>query len=249
MLSFRRITVRLLALFALSGFGGAALSARNTAEKPANVDAGSFGIFVRGQRVATETFRIQQGATVSTATSEFKMEQGETKVAHRSELQITTAGDLRHYEWRELSPGKAQLVVEPSDSFLVERIIPNPPEKPIQRPFTLPASTMILDDYCFSHREILAWRYLAQVCGNNLAQCRPAPTQFGVLAPQQRSSLTVTIEYTGLQKVAIRGTEQQLSQFRLKIDDVEWMLYLDGSLKLIRISIPTEETEIVRDPS
>ena len=33
------------------------------------VDSGSFGIFLNGHRIATETFSIQQNATGSTATS------------------------------------------------------------------------------------------------------------------------------------------------------------------------------------
>ncbi|HZC22771.1 MAG TPA: hypothetical protein VE866_05480, partial [Candidatus Binatia bacterium] len=44
-------------------------------EKPAaaqTVDSGSFGIFVRGQRVATETFSIQQQNGASSIKSQFK---------------------------------------------------------------------------------------------------------------------------------------------------------------------------------
>ncbi len=40
------------------------------------VDAGSFGVFMNGRRVATETFSIQQNAEGSVATSEFKTEPG-----------------------------------------------------------------------------------------------------------------------------------------------------------------------------
>jgi len=47
------------------------------------VDSGSFGIFIRGQRVATETFHIQQQGGNSVITSQLK----ETGGTSRSEMQ------------------------------------------------------------------------------------------------------------------------------------------------------------------
>lgn len=213
--------------------------------KSNTVDSGVFAISVNGQRIATESFQIQQSDTGSIATSEFKTERGDKSV-QKSELQMTPAGDLRRYEWREISPGKAHLSVEPSDDFLMQQVTPNPPDRATQNPFVLPRSTMILDDYFFSHREILAWRYLAQACGGKLQQCRPGALQFGILVPQQRTPMMVTIEYAGPEKVTVAGKELQLNRLNMKTEDADWQLYLDSNLKLIRIVVPSEQTEVVR---
>ena len=71
-----------------------------------SVDAGSFGVFMNGRRVATEKFSIQQNTAGSVATSEFKTEPGVDPAAQSSELQLALNGELRKYEWREISPGK-----------------------------------------------------------------------------------------------------------------------------------------------
>jgi hypothetical protein len=236
-----------LLLLGLAGWLGTLTPALPAAEKPHLVDAGTFVVLVKGQRIATETFHIEQSPTVNTASAEFKSESGE-KAVQKAELQITPAGDLRKYEWRELSPGKSQIVVEPADQFLVERIVPEPPQRPVQQSFIMPLSTVILDDYFFSQREILAWRYLAQACGGKLENCRPARTQFGVLVPRQRLPLTASLAYVGVEKVMVNGTERELNRINLRLgDDPEWALYLDGSLKVIRIDIPAESTQVIRE--
>jgi hypothetical protein len=89
---------------------------------PQIVDSGSFGVFVNGQRIATESFQIHQKEGYSITSSELKMEDG-SKAAQEAQLEILTNGDLRKYEWQELSPTKARSVVQPSEQFLVWRYI------------------------------------------------------------------------------------------------------------------------------
>ncbi|HEV2716756.1 MAG TPA: hypothetical protein VGU64_15950, partial [Terriglobales bacterium] len=137
-------------------------SAAATKEKePAGqkVDSGSFGVFVNGRRVATETFSIVQNNNGSVANSQFKTEPGADSAAQSSQLELSVNGDLRRYEWKELSPGKAQALILPNDNLLIERSSSTPQDKQEEHPFLLPTSTSILDDYFFIHREILAWKY------------------------------------------------------------------------------------------
>lgn len=213
------------------------------------VDSGSFGVFVNGRRVATETFDIQQGPTGSIAKSEFKTETGDPSV-QSSELLLSPGGDIVKYEFSEQSPGKGEASVVPANDFLTERIKKSPGEKPEEQPFLLPASTSILDDYFFSHREILIWRFLATACkqDNKELKC-PANqrTQFGTLNPHQRSSQPVSLELTGKDKVTIRGTEQQLDKFLLKSEGGDWVLWVDGNFKVQRIMIAADNTEVLRD--
>jgi len=229
----------------------AAAAASKEKEAPGHmVDSGSFGVFVNGHRVATETFSIQQNGGGSVATSEFKTEAGTDQAVQSSELQLGAAGDLRKYQWKEISPGKAEAVVLPNDQFLMERSTNNPQAKQDEQPFLLPASTSILDDYFFIHREILAWRYLAMGCRQDKGQVQcpmNQKTQFGTLNPHARASMPVTLEFLGKEKVSIRGVERELNRFALKSDGGEWALWLDEQFKLVRIAIPADNTEVVRD--
>ena len=214
------------------------------------VDSGSFGVFMNGHRVATETFSVQQSRSGSVATSEFKTEEGVNKAVQSSVLQLSAAGDLVKYEWKEVSPGQAQAVVLPNENFLVERSHNNPQDKQEEHPFLLPASTSVLDDYFFIHREILAWKFLAAGCRQDKGeiQCPVSQrTQFGTLNPHQRASMPVSIEFSGKEKVTVHGVGRQLSRFNLKSEGGDWALWLDDQFKVVRILVATDNTEIVRD--
>jgi len=168
------------------------------------------------------------------------------KNSQRSELQLNSNGNLRRYEWRETSPGKAQLVVEPTEDFLLERVTPEPGAKPQEKPFILPASTPVLDDYFFSHREILLWRYLAQACNGNLSGCRPGKLQFGVLIPHQQMSAPVTVEYMGPEQSSVGGEMRAINRFNITSEDSVWAVWMDPTTsKVMRMS--TGNTEVVRD--
>jgi hypothetical protein len=242
----------LVLLMACSALAATDKDAKESRDKKAGqvVDSGSFGVFMNGRRIATETFSIQQNGNGSTASSEFKTEGGGDVATQSSELQLTAGGDLRKYEWREISPGKAQAVVLPNDNLLIERASANPQDKQEEHPFLLPISTSILDDYFFIHREILAWKYLATGCRQENGQVS-CPTkqraQFGALNPHARSSMLVSVEFTGKEKVPVHGAERELSRFMLKSDSGEWSLWLDDQFKLVRISVADDNTEVVRD--
>ena len=219
------------------------------AEAPQIVDSGSFGVFVNGRRVATESFQIHQKEGYSVTTSELKMEDG-SKAAQEAELEIMSNGDLRKYEWHELNPTKARATVVTSDNFLIERLTPQPGDKPTELAFILPASTSVVDDYFFSHREILLWRYIATACGpaqNN--RCRMEKLQFGVFVPRQQTPTMVSLEYKGREKVQIRGAERELDRIDMTADGLQWSFWVDAadSYKLQRILVNSEKTEIVRD--
>jgi hypothetical protein len=240
-------TLPLVLLVAVSLFCQAA-DKKSAAAKV--VDAGTFGIFVKGQRVATEKFEIAQQGDGNVTRAELKAEEGGNKAVQKTELQLSGTGDLRHYSWNELSPGKAQATVDPDENFLRERIMPSPSEKAIDQPFILPTSTAILDDYFFSHRELLTWRYLGSNCTQNASgqtECKLSKSEFGVLIPRQRTSTLVTVEFIGKEKVMIRGQQVELDRFNLQGDGVDWAMWFDAAHKLQRVLIASDFTEVVRD--
>ena len=213
------------------------------------VDSGTFGVFAGGQRVATETFSIKQSSQGSTVSSQFKSAQGEQNAEQSSLLQLTPSGDLRSYEWKELSPGKTVASVTPDESFLIEQFSDTPNSKPHDQNFLLPASTAILDDYVFVQREVLAWKYLATACKHQQGpvQCPVnQKVQFGTLNPHERSSMLVSIEFSGRDKVKIGTSQRDLSRFLLKGETGDWAFWLDDQFKLVRL-LNDGGTEIVRD--
>ena len=213
------------------------------------VDSGSFGIFLQGHRIGTETFNIEQKPDVSVAKAEVKIEDAAGKATQNSELKILANGDLQRYTWKAVSPEKAETTVEYKDQFLVQSIGAGGAQKPQERAYMLPPSTMIVDDNFFSHREILLWRYVASACGGTTQPtgCRIERGQFGVFVPHQQSSATVTMEYKGKEKIPVRGAEVELDHFTMNTDGVEWALWMDSSFKVQLIQVPSEHVEVVRD--
>jgi hypothetical protein len=214
------------------------------------VDSGSFGVFINGRRAATETFSVQQSSTGSSIVSGFKSEAGADKAEQTSEWQMTGTGELQKYEWKEISPGQSQAVVLPNQDFLIERFRISPKDKEQEQPFMLPASSSFLDDYFFVQREVLAWKFLASSCKQEKGrlQCPfKQHVQFGALNPHARSSMAVTVEFAGREKVTIRGVERVLNRLDLKSESSDWELWLDDQFKLQRILISGENTEVIRD--
>jgi hypothetical protein len=213
------------------------------------VDSGSFAVLLGGRRVGTETFSITQNSDGSSITSHFKTDAGVEQAEQSSDLELYANGDLRRYEWKELGPGQSHAVVEPKESFLIEHEWKNPSDKPLEQPFLLPSSTTILDDYFFVQREVLAWRYLATSCKqDNGIQCPlKQKTQMGTLNAHARASQPVGVEFAGREKISIHGTERELIRLNMTTESGDWSLWIDDSLKLQRMVIPAENTEVVRD--
>jgi len=209
------------------------------------VDSGTFGIYIKGKRVASEKFEIMQSPEMSVAKGELRLE--DAKTAQKAELQLSPNGNLIRYEWSE--SGKGQLVVEPKDEFLVEHVTLTEPQKSAEQPFILSASTLVMDDGFFSQRELLLWRYLATQCQPKKGEkgCTLGSQQYGVIVPRQQTSIQLTVEYKGSQKVNVKGTDLDLQRFELHAEGYDWIIWIDSSYKIQKIAIDAEGTEIYRE--
>jgi hypothetical protein len=210
------------------------------------IDSGSFGVFVSGRRVATETFVIKQLIDSSVTSSDIKLEN--SKETQHSELQLTPRGDLVRYDWKE-SGGqeKGETTVEPAQQFLMQKVKAN--DKYTEQPYLMPNSSAVLDDYFFSHRELLLWRYLGSGCIPKTGQqgCELQKAQYGFVVPRQRSSGMASLSYIGKETVQIHGAIKELDKFSMTSDFGDWLLYLDENKKLVRVIILGESTEVIRD--
>jgi hypothetical protein len=213
---------------------------------PQMVDSGSFGVFIKGQRVITETFDIQQDSDYSSIKAQLKETTGATPTDQKSNLEVTSNGQIIRYEWSQAAGGS--LLVLPKDEFLIEKITATPTAKAAEQPFLMPNTSTILDNNFFIHREVMAWRYLATApCHGDAGNRQCQPEEFGVLVPQDRTSLRVRMELVGKEKVTIRGEQRELLRLNLRGDGFDWALYLDDRYKLMRVAIPADNTEVVRD--
>lgn len=231
-------------------------------------DSGSFGIYLNGKRVGTETFNItetlnnERRPEYSTTTSEIKFDDGKFKADQTAEMQVSAKGDLRSYVWHATVPQKEEATVEPKDQLLVEHVIPAD-QKKVDVPHMLPTSTVILDDNFFSQREVLLWWYLANSCQrqNNDLMC--GARKFVILVPHQHASGNATLELMGQDKVMVKGSERELNKVKLETNGplamtwlneqareeeaTQWLLWVDDQYKVIKMTVAGSGIEVVRD--
>ncbi|HET9407140.1 MAG TPA: hypothetical protein VFO39_07865 [Candidatus Sulfotelmatobacter sp.] len=213
------------------------------------VDSGSFGIYVRGQRVITETFDIRQTNGASSIRSQLKEVAGSSPVDQKSTLEMSATGDLIRYNWSQAGGGSIE--VQPSNEFLIEKIVAGAGAKPAEQPFLLPSTSLILDNNFFVQREIVAWRYLGADCKPEAGRlkCAQSPLEFGALVPQDRTSMRIKVGFVGMEKVSMHGAERELMRLNLSSEGFDWALWVDDQdhFKLMRVAIPADSTEVVRD--
>ncbi len=215
---------------------------------PVNViDSGIFDIMIGGKKVATETFQISQEADFSLAKGTLKTEDG-SKESQSYELELLPSGNLRKYVWSETGGSNGQSTIEPQNDFLVQHINATTLQKAVEQSYILPPSTAVLDDYFFSHRELLLWRYLATNCAKPSAQGCPMPkTNFGAIVPRQRNSMSVSLEFKGREKLMLHGKEVELSRFLMHTESDDWSLWMDDQYKLQRVLVDSDQTEVIRE--
>jgi hypothetical protein len=223
---------------------------RENKHEGTEIDSGSFGVFQNNHRVGTEKFTIYQTSYGSLTHSEFKTENASTEAAQASELQLTSNGEIRRYEWKEISPGKAQSMVVPNSDFLTQKWKATPQEKEQEQPYLLPVSTSILDDYFFVQRELLAWKFLGQSCKQDKGQLEcplKQRSQFGTLNPHQHSPAPLSMEFLGREKISTKTGQQDLLKLELKTDASTWQLWLNDQFKVMRMVVVGENTQVDRD--
>lgn len=215
-----------------------------------DVDSGSFGVFMNSHRVGTETFSITQTNSGSLITSQFKTVNAPTEAAQSSELEMTPGGEIRRYEWKEISPGKAHALVVPNEEFLLEKWSASQDDKEHEQPYLLSHTTSVLDDYFFIHREVLAWKFFAAACTKDKGQLQcpvKQRIQFGTLNPHQHSSAPIAASFLGREKVAFKGGQPELNKLEFKTESGSWLLWLDDQFKVVKMYVEGDNTEVIRD--
>jgi hypothetical protein len=196
-------------------------------------DKGKFRIVVNGQQAGTEEFEIAPSGDnwVAHGTSEVQSPQGPTHV--HGTLELRADGTPLHYEWTTQGAKKAgATIVFNGNTASVELRLEG--MRPFSQTFTFgSARVAVLDNNLYHQYDVLARLYDWNQKG--------AQT-FSVLVPQEMTPGTVTVESLGKQEVA----GQKLEQLRVKTEDLEIELFLDGP-HLRRVVSPSANAEIIRE--
>jgi hypothetical protein len=220
--------VFILALFVAIAAGTVAANFAFTPDK------GKFKILVNGQQTGTEEFALSAngGNWTARGNAEIQTPQG---VAHvTGNLELRADGAPVRYEWTMQGAKKAaSTIVFNGTTANVELRMEG--ARPYTQQFTFNSDrVLVLDNNMYDQYAILARLYDWDKKG--------AQT-FSVIVPQEMTPGSVTVESLGKQDA---GSGEKLEQLRVKTEDLEISLFMDGQ-RLVRIVSPSANAEIIRE--
>jgi len=196
-------------------------------------EKGKFKIFANGQQLGKEEFEISAsgGDWNVRGSSEIQSPQGATHVT--GALHLRPDGTPTHYEWSIEGPKKASAGIEFNGSVAnVELHLEG--ARPYTQQFTFNSPQVLVLDNNLYHQYVV----LARLYDWN----KKGAQTFAVLVPQEMTPGNITVDSLGKQEVG----GAKLEELRVKTEDLELDLYLDGQ-KLVRIAAPSSNAEIIRE--
>jgi hypothetical protein len=197
-------------------------------------DKGKFKILVNGQSAGTEEFSLNAngGNWIARGNAEIQTPQGAAHVT--GNLELRPDGAPVRYEWNMQGAKKAaSTIVFNGATANVELRMEG--ARPYTQQFTFNSDhVVVLDNNMYDQYAILARLYDWDKKG--------AQT-FSVIVPQEMTPGSVTVESLGKQDT---GSGAKLEQLRVKTEDIEINLFLDGQ-RLVRIVSPSANAEIIRE--
>jgi hypothetical protein len=194
-----------------------------------STDKGKFKILVNGQAAGKEDFEFGEsgGNWIAHGNAEIQTPQGAAHVT--GTLELKPDGAPVRYEWSMTGAKKAASTITfNGPTANVELRIEG--ARPYTQQFTFNSDKIVvLDNNMYDQYGILARLYDWDKKG---AQ------SFAVIVPQEMTPGTVTVESLGKQ--------DKLEELRVKTEDLEIDLYLDGP-RLVRVVSPSANAEIVRE--
>jgi hypothetical protein len=197
-------------------------------------DKGKFKILVNGQPAGTEEFSLSAngGNWIARGNAEIQTPQGPTHVT--GNLELRPDGVPVRYEWTMQGAKKASSTIAFNGATAnVELRMEG--ARPYTQQFTFNSDrVVVLDNNMYDQYAILARLYDWDKKGTQT---------FSVIVPQEMTPGSVTVESLGKQDA---GSGEKLEQLRVKTEDIEINLFVDGQ-RLVRIVSPSANAEIVRE--
>ena len=217
----------------------AALSGASAAPRPAPVsafapDKGKFRILANGALVGAEEYEIAPsgGDWIVRGSSDIHTAQGAPQHVTGT-LELRPDGSPVRYEWTTGGDSKASSTVtfNGATAFLEPHTAG---AFPVTQQLSFNSQpVVVLDDNLYEQYTVLARLY---------DWTKKGVQTFSVLVPQETTGGNVTVESLGAQDAA----GKKLEELRVKTEDNEIDLYLDGS-RLVRIAAPAAKAEIIRE--
>jgi hypothetical protein len=196
-------------------------------------EKGKFRIIVNGQEMGKEEFEINPSDSgwVAHGTSEVQTAQGLTHIA--GTLELRADGTPVRYQWSTQGEKKASADITFKGSTATIELHAEG-ARPFTQQFTFHSPQIaILDNNLYHQYVVLARLYDWNKKGAQI---------LSVLVPQDMTPGNVTVESLGKQDL----DGKKLDELRVKSEDLEIDLYLDGQ-RLIRIVAPSTNAEIIRE--
>jgi hypothetical protein len=196
-------------------------------------DKGKFRIVVNGQPAGHEEFEISAkgGNWVAHGTTEINSPQGTTHVT--GTLELHPDGSPAQYDWTMQGAKRAAAtIVFNGASALIDLRVEGTRPYTQQLTFSSPR-VAVVDNNLYHQYEVLARLYDWNQKGSQT---------ISVLVPQDLTPGSLTLESLGKQEV----DGKKLEELRVKTEDLELLLFLDGQ-RLMKIISPSANAEIVRE--
>jgi hypothetical protein len=196
-------------------------------------EKGKLRIVVNGQELGKEEFDINPSGSgwVAHGTSEVQTAQGLTRIT--GTLELRADGTPVRYQWSTQGQKKASADIAFKGSTATIELHAEG-AKPFTQQFTFNSPQIAILDNNLYHQYVV----LARLYDWN----KRGVQTFSVLVPQDMTPGNVTVESLGKQDV----DGKKLDELRVKSEDLELDLYLDGQ-RLIRIVGPSANAEIIRE--
>jgi hypothetical protein len=236
-LSSRRYSAGFAAffLFFLCGFAFAQAQKKDAAGGIFQADKGKFSLLLEGKQIGHEDFEIAPAAAgwLARGTTTIKSEKGEeTKVS--GNLTLQSDGTPLAYNWTtqtDKTNGAKILFANGIAKITLEMEGARPFEQDLSFGSPLVA---VLDNNLYHQYAVLARLY---------DWSKRGAQQLPVLIPQDLTPGTITLESTGSASSGGKSYEG----LRVTTSDLEILLLLDASHKLMRLEVPSAKVAVVRE--
>jgi hypothetical protein len=198
-------------------------------------DKGKFRITIGGQQLGTEEFEISLSSEAWIERSSVSAHGPDgSAIKATGQLRLAPDGSPVHYEWSAEAKKKAGGTVDFSGG-VAKCVGDFGAPLPMRKDFTFTSPHVaVLDNNLYYQYAILARLYDWKTGG---AQ------SFPVLIPQDMVPGTISVESLGPQQ----SGGEKYEALRASTPDLEILLYLDGSHRLMRIEVPSSSAVIERE--
>ncbi len=197
-------------------------------------DKGKLRITINNQQIGTEDFEISPSGDSWTERSSMTAQvPGGGQIKANGQLRLSADGAPLHYDWSAEAQKKAAGAVDFINGT-AKCVADLGGPAPLKKDFTFPSPRIaVLDNNLYYQYGVLARQYDWKAGGKQT---------FPVVIPQDMVPGSITVESLGQQQAG--GGKYEA--VRVSSPDLEIMVYVDSSRRLMRIEVPSSNASIER---